>query len=87
LATLGLFVVALLAVIAHQGYDYKRVTGFVFEQGRYLFPLVGLYAIAVVLACLGLGRRFAPVLAGVAVTLFCLHDLAGILVTLTRYYG
>jgi hypothetical protein len=84
---LTLFVVVLFAVIARQGYDYRTTTGFIFEQARYLFPLVGIYAAAVVTATLGLGRRLAPVLGCLAVGLFCLHDLAGILVTLSRYYG
>jgi hypothetical protein len=87
LITLAAFAVVLFAAIAHQGYDYKVKTGFIFEQARYLFPLVSLYAAAVAAACLGLGRRLAPILAGVAVALFCLHDLAGVLVTLARYYS
>jgi 4-amino-4-deoxy-L-arabinose transferase-like glycosyltransferase len=85
-ALLG-FTLVLFLVIAHQGYDYKRTTGFIFEQARYLFPLAGLYAAMVATACLGLGRRLAPVLGAVAVGLFCLHDLSGVLVTLARYYG
>ena len=87
LAVLTLFVVALFAIIARQGYDYHVTTGFIFEQARYLFPLVGLYAAAVVTATLGLGRRLAPILGCLAVGLFCLHDMAGIFVTLSRYYG
>jgi hypothetical protein len=84
---LAVFTVALLAVIAHQGYDYRRTTGFIFEQARYLFPLAAIWSAAVATACLGLGRRIAPILAAIAITLFCLHDLSGVFVTLARYYG
>jgi 4-amino-4-deoxy-L-arabinose transferase-like glycosyltransferase len=87
IVAMALFVLVLFAVIAHQGYDYRRATGFIFEQSRYLFPLAALFSAAVATACLGLGRRFAPYLAAIAVTLFCLHDLSGVLVTLARYYG
>jgi hypothetical protein len=87
LVALALFCVVLFAVIAHQGYDYRRTTGFIFEQARYLFPLAALWSAAVATACLGLGRRLAPILAALAITLFCLHDLSGVFVTLARYYG
>ncbi len=81
------FAVALVLVIAKTSYDYRRDTGFTFEQPRYLFGVASLYSLAVAVACLGLGRRAAPLLATVAVTLFALHDLTGITQTLVRYYG
>ena len=81
------FTAALFAIIARQGYGYKRDTGFIFEQARYLFPLAALYGATVAVACLGLGRRLAPVLACAFIGLLCLHDLSGILLTLQRYYS
>jgi len=81
------FAIALAAVIAKTGYDYRRATGFVFEQPRYLFGLVGLYSGFVAVACLGLGHRLAPKLAILAIGLFCLHDMSGLTQTMLRYYG
>lgn len=86
LAYIG-FSAALAAIIAKTGYDYRRTTGFVFEQPRYLFGLVGLYSGFVAVACLGLGSRFSPKLAILAIGLFCLHDMTGLILTLLRYYG
>ncbi len=86
LAYIG-FSIALAAAIAKTGYDYRRATGFVFEQPRYLFALVGLYSGFITVACLGLGRRFAPKLAILAIGLFCLHDMTGLTQTMLRYYG
>lgn len=80
------FSLALGAVVAKVGYDYRRATGLVFEQPRYLFGLVGLYSGFIAVACLGLGRRTAPKLAVVAIGLFCLHDLSGLTQTMLRYY-
>lgn len=87
LAALALFVVSLLVVIGHAGYPYLKGTGYVFEQARYVFPLVAIYALGVVAACAAMGRRFAPLLAAACVGLFAVHDLSGVLLTLARYQG
>ncbi|HEU4974702.1 MAG TPA: DUF2142 domain-containing protein [Baekduia sp.] len=87
LAALAAFSLALMLVISKAGYDFRRTTGTAFEQPRYLLPIAGVWALGVAFACLGLGRRLAPVLAIVVVGLLCLHDLAGILATLARYYA
>lgn len=87
LGAYSLFAIALALVVARSGYNYKRDTGLLFEQPRYLFPVAALYAATVAAACLALGRRFAPILAVVLVALFCLHDLSGVFLTLGRYYG
>lgn len=81
------FSITLAAVIAKTGYDYRRATGFVFEQPRYLFGVVGLYSGFVAVACLGLGHRFAPKLAILAIGFFCLHNMTGLTQTMLRYYG
>jgi hypothetical protein len=87
IAVLAAFALALALVIGFGGYEYRRTTGMVFEQARYLFPVAGLYAVVVAFACLGLGRRVAPGLAIGLVTLFALHEVSGILLTYARYYG
>lgn len=75
------------AAIALVGYEYKRTTGFVFEQTRYLFPLLGLYAAGIVAATIGLGRRVAPALAITIVGVLALHGASGLVLTVARYYA
>lgn len=87
LAALAAFTVSLLVVIGHEGYGYRNSTGLVFEQVRYVFPVIGVYALGVVAACAAAGRRFAPLLAAATVGLFMVHDLSGVLLTLARYQG
>lgn len=77
----------LAATIALVGYDYKRTTGYVFEQVRYLFPLLGLYAAGITAASLGLGRRAAPTVAVVIMVVLSLHGLSGLVLTVARYYA
>ncbi len=84
---LGAFVASLLLVIGHAGYGYRNATGLVFEQARYVFPIVGVYALGVALVCWACGRRFAPVVAGLLVALFAVHELSGMMLTLARYQG
>lgn len=81
------FTVAQAAVIAKTGYDYRRSTGYIFEQPRYLFGLAGFYSALIAVACLGVGNRPAPRLAIIVVGLFCLHDMSGLTTTMLRYYG
>lgn len=87
LLSYGVMVLGLMVVIAVPAYNYRLDTGFPFEQGRYLFPLLGLYAALVVLALRGIGERLAPYLAvGVVVATGAL-DVGGLLLTVGRYYG
>lgn len=81
------FFVAQAAVIAKTGYDYRRSTGYVFEQPRYLFGFAGFYSTLVAIACRGVGNRLAPRLAIMFVGLLCLHDVSGLAQTTVRYYG
>lgn len=86
--TLGLlFLIALGAVIAKAGYDYRRTTGFAFEQPRYLFPIAAFYALAIAMSCESLGRRLSPFLATATVGLLLLHNLSGLALTVVRYYS
>jgi 4-amino-4-deoxy-L-arabinose transferase-like glycosyltransferase len=87
LVVLASFALALAFAIAKKGYDYHRATGLIFEQARYLLPIAGLYAGAVALAVSAFGRRAAPVLTVLAVALFAVHDVVGVMTTLARYYG
>ena len=77
----------LLVLIAIAGYRGRIDNGFVFEQARYLLPLLPLYAAIVALAVRGAGRRWAPVAAGVLVVAALGHDLFAQLVTIARYYA
>jgi len=58
-----------------------------FPQARYLFPLLALYALAIVLACKALPTRWAPVLGGLLVALAMAHNLFAETLTISRYYG
>lgn len=86
-ATVIVSVGGLLMVIAKIGYDYRRSTGFTFEQPRYLFPLAPLYAVSVVAACRRLGSRGSPIVASALVVLLSLHAYSGWALTVARYYG
>jgi hypothetical protein len=77
----------LLALIAVQGYGYRVTTGFVFEQARYLLPLLALYGALVAVAVGALGRARAPVLGALVVSLTLAHGLAALALTLGRYYA
>lgn len=78
---------SLLVVIGHEGYGFRNSTNLVFEQARYVFPVVALYALGVVAACAAAGRRAAPLVAFGCVGLFAAHSLSGVFLTLDRYYG
>lgn len=87
LAVFALCALGLAAQIAWVGYDYRNKTGFVFEQTRYLYPMIGVYATGMVTACAALGRRGGPVLAAAFIGVACLHTLAAVFATVARYYG
>ena len=79
--------IGLLAAIGYSGIRYRLSTGFQFEQGRYLFPLLALYGLFVVLAARSLPRRWAPLLGGALVLLAMTHGLFAETLTISRYYG
>jgi hypothetical protein len=86
-AVYGVAAAGLLGLLAVAGYAYRVSTGFQFEQGRYLLPLLALYAAALALAVLALPARWRAAGAGVLVVLALGHDLFAQLITLARYYG
>jgi hypothetical protein len=87
LVTYAMIVAGLLASIGFLGVRYRRDTGFIFEQARYLLPLLPLYGAGVALAALGAGRRLArPVGAGIVV-LALLHSVFAQLLVIARFYA
>jgi 4-amino-4-deoxy-L-arabinose transferase-like glycosyltransferase len=87
LVTYGLMVAGLLVSIGFSGVRYRNDTGFIFEQTRYLLPLLPLYATAVALAALGAGRRLGRPLGAVIVVLAMGHGLFAQLLVIGRFYA
>ena len=82
-----LAVVALCVEIGVESYDYLINHGGVFEQARYLLPLLPLYgAIGAIAVRLG-GRRWGPALGVLIVALAAAHDLFAQAITIARYYS
>ena len=70
LASYAVMMLGLLVLVAGAGYQARLDDyGFVFEQARYLLPLLPLFAAVVGLAVRGAGRRFGPPLAAAVVML------------------
>ena len=87
LAVYALAVVGLCGEIGVQSYRYMIANGGVFEQARYLLPLLGLYAAVIALAVRFGGRRFGPALGAGLVVLAIGHDLFAQAITISRYYA
>jgi 4-amino-4-deoxy-L-arabinose transferase-like glycosyltransferase len=84
---LAVLAAGLVGAIGWQGAAYRAQTGFVFEQARYLLPLLALYGLLVALAARGAGRRWGPAVGAVLVVLAMAHSLFAALLTISRYYG
>lgn len=80
-------VAGLLALIGVAGYRGRLATGQIFEQARYLLPLLPLYGALVALGARGAGRRWGPTVGAVLVVLAMAHGLFSQLLTISRYYG
>jgi hypothetical protein len=87
LAVYALVVVGLCAEIGAQSYRYLITNGGVFEQARYLLPLLGLYGAVIAVAVRFGGRRFGPALGAGLVVLAIGHDLYAQAITVSRYYA
>jgi 4-amino-4-deoxy-L-arabinose transferase-like glycosyltransferase len=91
LGELGTYValVAGVALVANiQGYRYRVDTGgLIFEQTRYLLPVLALYGAAVAVAVVGVGRRASGAVATAIVALTLVHGMGALIVTLVRYYA
>jgi hypothetical protein len=76
----------LLLAIARVGYPQRASGNFLFEQARYVLPLLGLYALALGLAFSLLRRRALVAVTSLAVALSALHLLGAFILTVRRYY-
>jgi 4-amino-4-deoxy-L-arabinose transferase-like glycosyltransferase len=82
-----LVVAGLCLEIGVESYRYVIGGGGVFEQARYLLPLLCLYAGVGALAVRFGGRRWGPVLGAALVVLAIGHDLYAQAITISRYYA
>jgi hypothetical protein len=80
-------VAGVLISIGFSGVRYRKDTGFVFEQARYLMPLLPLYGAAIALAALGAGRRLGRPLGAALVVLALAHGLFAQLLVIGRFYA
>jgi hypothetical protein len=87
LAVYAVVVLGLFTEIGVQSYRAWVSNGDVFEQPRYLLPLLALYAAVIALAVRFGGRRWGPVLAATVVVLAIGHDLYAQAITVARYYA
>lgn len=82
-----LYALGLAIIIGKPGYDYHRITGFVFEQPRYLFPLAAGFSVLVASALSAARPGHLRWVCAGFVSVLCLHDVSGLAVTVARYYG
>lgn len=87
LSTYVAMTLGLLILVNGNGFAVRADGSVGFEQGRYLFPLLALYAAIMALAARGVGRRYGPAVGVLLVTLAIAHTALAMVVTLTRYYG
>ncbi len=87
LATYLAMTLGLLILVNGNGFAVRADSSAGFEQARYLFPLLALYAAILALAVRGIGRRYGPAAGVLLVMLAIAHTALAMVVTLTRYYG
>jgi 4-amino-4-deoxy-L-arabinose transferase-like glycosyltransferase len=88
IASYALMALVLLAVIGYLSAQAGLTPPYyLFPQARYLFPLLALYALAIVLATKALPPRLAPVLGALLVALAMAHNLFAQTLTISRFYG
>jgi 4-amino-4-deoxy-L-arabinose transferase-like glycosyltransferase len=88
LLTYVVLLAGLMALVNLFGYQYRLGAPHGnFEQTRYLFPMLGLYAAVIALAALGAGRRWGPALGVLLVVLAIGHNISAQLLSLDRYYA
>lgn len=81
-ASLGLA----LELVSYRYHEVVNQSAF-FEQARYLFPLLPLYAAVVALAVKGAGPRWGPRVGAFLVVLAMGHSLFSQLITISRFYA
>jgi 4-amino-4-deoxy-L-arabinose transferase-like glycosyltransferase len=87
LAVYALAIVGLCVEIGVESYRSLVTNQGVFEQARYLLPLLCLYAAIAALAVRFGGRRWGPALGALLVVLAIGHDLFAQAITISRYYA
>jgi 4-amino-4-deoxy-L-arabinose transferase-like glycosyltransferase len=87
LVTYLLMTAGLVLVVEIAAYRYLAVAHQYFEQTRYMFPLLALYAAVVALAVRGAGRRWGPPFGAFLVVLFMGHSLFAMFQVIARYYA
>jgi hypothetical protein len=75
-----------LLVVGWAGYRGRIDNGYVFEQARYLLPLLALYGAVIALAARGAGR-WGRAAGAALVTLACSHALFSVLLVAGRFYA
>jgi len=80
-------IAGMLGAIGFLGIRFVRDTGFAFEQTRYLFPFLCLYAAFIALAALGAGRRYGRAVGAGIVMLAVAHSLLAQMLVVSRFYG
>jgi 4-amino-4-deoxy-L-arabinose transferase-like glycosyltransferase len=79
--------VGLFLLVGVAGYRFRLGFGTNFEQTRYLFGLLPLYALLVVLAARGAGRRFAPVAGALLLCGAIADSVFSQLLTISHYFA
>ena len=89
LGVYALAVLGLLATITVAGYRARlqSPTGQIFEQARYLLPLISIYGALVAVGARSLGRRWGAALGGLVVMASLALTIFGQVLTVSRYYG
>lgn len=82
----ALAVVGIAFVINVSGYLMFVKDGQLFAQGRYLFPALAVFGLYIAAAAVGAGRRYGLPLASAIVIALAATNLAGIAVSLGRFY-
>ena len=86
LLTYLVLVAGFLLLVGWAGYSGRIANGFIFEQTRYLLPLVALYAGLLAVAAKGAAPFGRPV-AATFVVLACGHALFSLLLVVGRFYA
>ena len=80
-------IAGLIMFYGYVGYHYFLDTGNVFEQARYLFPLLALYGGVAAVAVAGLGRRLGVAVGATLVVFAFAHDVAALMLNVGRFYA
>lgn len=82
----ALAVLGIALLINTTGYILFAKDGQLFQQGRYFFPAIAVFALFVAAGAVGAGKRFAVPLASAAVISLAALNFAGMALSLSRFY-